>query len=145
MPQFDASGIVEALKCTLTPYADFDDVIPEPSDKQVGEFLTGLRRVMAQARDKLAAQGDVDVTDAAQVAKAIDELEPQEFVATAAELAALHAALCSGTPSKAQILKVPIRRRVHFYSWLQGEVLSPEAAPAGGSTPATRPPLRAAG
>lgn len=145
MPQFDAGGIVEGLECKLTPYADFDGVIPEPSDKQVGEFLAGLRQVLAQARDKVAAQEDIDVTDPAQVAKALDDLDPQEFVETAAGLAALHAALCSGTPSKAQILKVPIRRRVHFYSWLQGEVLSPEAAPAGGSTPATRPPLRAAG
>jgi hypothetical protein len=145
MPQFDAAGVVEGLECRLTPYADFDDVIPEPSDKQVAEFLTGLKRVMAEAREKVAARAPVDVNNAEQVAKALDDLEPQEFVDTAVTMAELHAALCSGTPSKAQILKVPIRRRGLFYQWLQNEVLSPEAAPGAGNAQAPRLPLRAAG
>jgi hypothetical protein len=133
MPQFDASSIVEPLQCKLRPYADFDDVIPEPSDQQVGVFLAGLKKVMTEANEKLGGAKDVDVTDREQVMAAIEELEPDDFVQVADEMAAIHAALCSGRPSKAEILSVPLRRRNAFYNWLQGEVLNPEAAPGAGN------------
>jgi hypothetical protein len=146
MPQFDASGIVEGLECKLRPYAEFDGVIPEPTDQQIGEFLSRLKKVLREAQDKLGRKDDteeIDVTDTAQVAKALDDLDPEDFVKIADEMAALHADLCSGTPSKAQILAVPLRRRNLFYQWLQGEVMSPEAASPGGNGQVRTLPRRA--
>ena len=98
MPQFDAFGVVEGLECKLKPYADFDGPVPEPSDRQIAEFLKGLKTLMSSALKT-----------------------------------GLHADLCSGQPSKEQILTVPMRRRQMFYQWLQAEVMSPEAATPGGN------------
>lgn len=144
MPQFDALGVVEGLECKLKPYADFEDVIPEPSDRQIGEFLKGLKELMSGALKTMGLEGDIDITDPAQSLKALDDLEPDKFVEVQDTMAGLHAGLCGeetdtegnvttpGRPSKAQILQVPMRRRNLFYQWLQGEVMSPEAAtPAG--------------
>jgi hypothetical protein len=157
MPQFDASGVVEGLECRLKPYADFDDVIPEPSDRQIGEFIKGLKALMSGALATMGIEDGLDLTDPAQMMKALDELEPDKFVEVQDGMAALHAALCGeetdpegtvtrpGKPSKAQILQVPMRRRNLFYQWLQTEVMSPEAAPGGGNGRVTVLPSRAAG
>lgn len=154
MPHFDAAGIVEPLECKLRPYADFEDVIREPSDKQVGVFLHGLKQVMADSR-KFArgedapedADGEETGTrvDPDELLQALEALEPGKFTEITDRMAGLHADLCSGHPSKTQILAVPLRRRVHFYNWLQNEVLNPEAAPGGGNAQVTRLPSRAAG
>lgn len=136
MPQFDASGVVEALECKLKPYADFEEVIPEPTDAQVGAFIAAMRKVLAEAREKAGRAGDVDMNDPAQVAEALADVAgdgAQEYAGDAERIAGIYAALCSGTPSKAQILAVPPRARALFFQWLQKEVMSPEAAPLAGS------------
>lgn len=156
MPQFDASGIVEGLECRLKPYADFDDVIPEPSDRQIAAFLKGLKDLMSGALATMGIGDGTDVTDPDQMMKALDDLEPDKFVEVQDGMAALHAALCGevtdgdgnvttpGRPSKEQILAVPMRRRMLFYQWLQTEVMSPEAAAPAGGGQANHLPLRAA-
>jgi hypothetical protein len=145
MPQFDADAVVEGLECKLKPYADFEETIPEPSDRQIGEFLKGLKELMSGALKTMGIEEDVDLTDPGQMMTALDQLEPDKFVEVQDTMASLHAALCSGRPSKEQILLVPMRRRNLFYQWLQGEVMSPEAAPGGGSARVTVLPSRAAG
>lgn len=145
MPQFDAEGIVEGLACKLRPYADFEDVIPEPADRQIAEFLKGLKEVVGSALKTMGIEGDLDVTDSGQMMKALDDLEPDKFVEVQDGMAALHSALCSGRPSKEQILQVPMRRRNLFYQWLQGEVMSPEAAAPGGNAQISILPRAAAG
>ena len=133
MPQFDAFGVVEGLECKLKPYADFDGVIPEPSDRQIAEFLKGLKTLMSSALKTMGVEDGTDVTDPDQVMRALDDLEPDKFVEVMDGMAGLHADLCSGQPSKEQILTVPMRRRQMFYQWLQAEVMSPEAATPGGN------------
>lgn len=145
MPQFDAEGVVDVLQCKLKPYADFEEAIPEPSDRQIAEFLKGLKDLMSGALKTMGIEGNPDLTDPAQMMTALDELEPDKFVEVQDTMAQLHSALCSGRPSKEQILQVPMRRRNSFYQWLQGEVMSPEAAPGGGSAQVTVLPSRAAG
>jgi hypothetical protein len=157
MPQFDALEIVEGLECKLKPYANFEETIPEPSDRQIGEFMKGLKGVMSSALATMGIEDGLDLTDPAQMMKALDELEPDKFVEVQDQMAALHAALCGeetdpdgnvtkpGRPSKAQILQVPMRRRNLFYQWLQSEVMSPESAPGGGNAQVTVLPSRAAG
>ena len=145
MPQFDAAGIVEGLECKLKPFADFEGVIPEPTDRQIGDFLAGLKKTFAAARESLGGlAGDADLTDSEQLMAAVDALDPEKYVQFQEQMAGLHAGLCSGAPSAAQILQVPLRRRQLFYQWLQGEVMSPEAATPGGNGQVTILP-RAAG
>ena len=145
MPSFDAAAIVEPIHVKLMPYAQFDEDVQEPSDKQLGAFLSALKKM--QAGGGLAAMGIeggfIDITDADAVMKAIDELEPDKFVEVMRDLADMHSKLCSGKPSVAQILAVPVRRRFALFAYLQGEVLSPEAVPAGGGQLTVLP--RAAG
>lgn len=133
MPQFDVSGVVEGLECRLKPYADFDGVIPEPSDRQIATFLKGLKTLMGSALTTMGVAEGTDVTDPDQMMKALDDLEPDKFVEVQDGMASLHADLCSGQPSKEQILAVPMRRRMLFFQWLQSEVMSPEAATPGGN------------
>ena len=145
MPQFDAFGIVEGLQCRLKPYADFDDVIPEPTDLRIATFLKGLKTVMASALTDMGVKEGTDLTDPAQMMGALDDLEPDKFVEVMDGMAGLHAALCReetdadgnvtkpGKPSKEQILAIPMRRRQMFYQWLQTEVMSPEAVTPGGN------------
>lgn len=133
MPQFDAFGIVEGLQCRLKPYADFDDVIPEPTDLRIATFLKGLKTVMASALTDMGVKEGTDLTDPAQMMGALDDLEPGKFVEVMDGMAGLHADLCSGKPSKEQILAIPMRRRQMFYQWLQTEVMSPEAVTPGGN------------
>ena len=156
MPQFDALGVVEGLECRLKPFADFEETIPEPSDRQIGEFLKGLKELMSGALKTMGIEEDVDLTDPAQMMTALDQLEPDKFVEVQETMASLHAALCGeetdaegnvttpGRPSRAQILAVPMRRRNLFYQWLQGEVMSPEAATSAGNAQVMSLP-RAAG
>jgi hypothetical protein len=143
MPQFDVNGIVEGLECNLKPHADFEGLIPEPTDRQVGEFLAGLKDAMRESREKAATRQEVDVNDPEQVARAVDEMDPEEFVRTAEVMASLYSALCSGTPTKEQILSVPRRARLAFYRWVQGEVLNPEAVTPAGKTQDVTLPQRA--
>jgi hypothetical protein len=136
MPQFDASGIVEALECKLKPYVDFDEVIPEPTDAQVGAFIAAMRQVLQEARDKAGRVGEVDMNDPTQVAEALGDIAgdgAKEFTDSAERTAEIYAALCSDKPSKSQILAVPPRARALLFQWLQKEVMSPEAAAPAGS------------
>jgi hypothetical protein len=153
MPQFDAESIVDPLNVRLEPHVPGFGwrVIPEPSDLQVGQFLAGLSKAIAESRKKLKDAGDIDVNDREQLMAAMEDLEPDEFVKAADDFAALHAGLCAGPPgsepvlTKAHLLAIPIRKRNHFYNWLQGEVLNPEAAGGGGSELVTTQPPAAAG
>ena len=57
-------------------------------------------------------------------------------------MAGIAAGLCSGEPSKDDILRLPPRIRAMFLAWLQREVMSPEAAPGGGSSAGEDPAVR---
>lgn len=137
MPLFDAGSVVEPIHVRLMPFAEFDADIREPSDKQLGEFLAGIRTLMGGGA--LAAMGldgaEIDTRDPDAMMTALDALEPGKFVEVMTELAELHSKLCSGKPSRSQILSVPIRRRMALYAYLQGEVMSPEPVPAAGGQP----------
>ena len=141
MPAFSAESVVEALDYSFLPYTDAKGTIREPTDKQIASFLTGVKKVVKESEDKLPST--VDAADPASVMDALDDLDPEDVVSLMGKMAGLYADLCSGDPSKAQILALPMRVRQQFFQWLQTEVMSPEAAPGAGKTP-VRPALRAA-
>jgi hypothetical protein len=46
MPGFKAQGVVEALDYDFNPYVAEKGTIPEPTDRQIAEFLSGMREVI---------------------------------------------------------------------------------------------------
>jgi hypothetical protein len=143
---FSAESVAEELGYTFT-YKVGDKVIPgpsgvidEPTDRQIAKFLTGVKKVVKESEDKLPSTADP--ANPASVTDALDDLNPEDVVSLMGKMAQLYADLCSGSPSKAEILALPMRRRQAFYAWLQQEVMSPEAGPgAGRARPSS--PLRA--
>ena len=132
MAGFDAGSVVEPLSYTFRPHVEAAGTIREPDDKQIAAFLTGLKEIGAEFRDKIPE--DVDTGNPAEILAAIEDLDTSVVLQVNAKLAGLYADLCSGAPSRSQVLALPPRIRTIFFSWLQQEVLSPEAVPGGGST-----------
>lgn len=136
MPAFDSGTVVEPLAWTFEKHVPgARGVIREPTDEQIAQYLTDVKAMTAKFRDQLPAGTDGD--DPAELLAAVDDLDPQVVLTVHQELAGIYAALCSGNPSEEVLLKLPLRIRVLFYQWLQGEVMSPEAVPGGGSAQAT--------
>ena len=79
MPSFDAGSVVEPIHLRLLPYAEFDADVREPSDKQLGEFLAGLKRLMRGGLASMGISGEVDTRDPEATIKALDELTPNIF------------------------------------------------------------------
>lgn len=148
MPKFEAASVVEELRYDFNPYVDAAGVIDEPTDKMVGAFMSeiqeltsgGLGRVGISQED-IAEAGD----DPEKIMNAVAGLKPDEVVKVMSDMAAAYAKLCDGKPSKAQLLKLPLRVRVLFFGWLQREVMSPEAVPPAGIAGVTPLPRAAGG
>ena len=143
MPAFSAESVVEALDYSFLPYTDARGTIREPTDQQIAAFLTGVKKVVKESEDKLPS--GVDPADPSSVMAALDDLDPEDMVSLMGKMAALYGDLCSGDPSKAQILALPMRVRQQFFLWLQTEVMSPEAGPGAGKARVTQLPRAAAG
>lgn len=148
MPGFNAATVVEPLdydfRTTENPKAPHG-VIKEPTDRQLADYLAGIKKLLAKFKGQLPESllgGDVNPVD---LFNAMDDLDPEVVVNFHADMAGLFAELCSGDPSKADILGLPIRVRAIFYAWLQQEVMSPEAAPGAGSGQVVTMPRAAAG
>lgn len=146
MAGFDAGSVVDPLDYTFKPDVDVEGVIKEPSDKQIAEYMTNVKNLVKDLKgklpDALLTGGDIDIT---QLFAAADDLDPGVVVDFHTQMAGLFAKLCSGEPSKASILALPIRKRVMFYGWLQREVMSPEPASGGGKQQGQTPQLKVAG
>lgn len=134
MPSFNAGSLVEALDYSFQPFHQDSGTVPEPSDKQIGAFLSGLKTLFSEA-SSLAALAELDQNDPAAMLDALNSLDGDDFVNLMASMCEVFGALCSGKPSAATLKKVPVRPRRLFFEWIQQEVLSPEAAPAAGMQP----------
>lgn len=136
MPKFDAGALASQLEFDFTGAGvDAKGIIPEPSDKLIGEYLDDI----VESFQKLAKLGDLaslDPTDPQALTAAMQAINGKEFVAALDDVAKAAAKLCGGTPSLAQIRKLPLRIRQHFFAYLQREVVNPEAGPGAG-TPGT--------
>lgn len=134
MAGFNAAAVVEPLEYTLRPHVDKAGIIREPTDRQIADYLAGFKKLIKDFRgqmpDGLVAGGTSDI---AAILTAVEDLDPEVILKFNAETAALFADLCSGDPSKDDILALPPRIRAMFLAWVQREVMSPEAAPGGGS------------
>jgi len=142
LPAFSAESVVEALDYSFLPYTDATGTIREPTDKQIASFLSGVKKVVTQSELTLP---NVDPDNPASVMEALDGLDPEDVVSLMGKMAGLYADLCSGDPSKAQILALPLRVRQQFFTWLQTEVMSPEAGPGAGRAQVRQLPRAVAG
>jgi hypothetical protein len=157
MPAFDAGAVVEALEWDFTGkqgtktvpgwprgLANARGVISEPTDAAIGRFLDGLKKLYSEAQKTLTADLPEDATPD-QMLEALSSVTGDAFVQLMADIAALFAELCGGSPSKDQLLLLPMRARVRFFAWVQQEVVSPEAGPGAGTAVVRSLPSAAAG
>jgi len=141
---FNAATVVEALDWTFEPFVKkAKGTVKEPTDDQIVKFLSDVKALVARLHEK--AEADVKSRDPADLVDAIEELDPSVVGEFHQELAGIFAALCSGEPTREQILAVPMRIRVVFYGWLRQEVMNPEAAPGAGNAQVTTLRSAAAG
>jgi hypothetical protein len=140
---FNSGTVVEPLDYDFTSHKGRKGVIKEPSDKQIAEYMTGIKVLVKTLQEKLP-EGMVGATDLAitDLMSAVDDLDPEVVINFHQEMAGMFSRLCSGDPSKDELLALPIRIRVVFYAWLQREVMSPEVVPGAGSN-VTKLPARA--
>jgi hypothetical protein len=143
MAGFQAEGVVDPLDYDFKPYVKASGTIPEPTDKQVGEFLSGIKKIIKDMEAEVPS--DIDPADTAAILAAIDDLDPAKTIEQMARMCKVYADLCSGTPTEQEIADLPMRIRSIFFQWLQSEVMSPEAAaPVGNGQVRKLPTARGA-
>jgi hypothetical protein len=136
MPGFVAADIAEPLEYDFTKYFDKAGVIREPTDKQIVTFQKAFRKEMLQAARELGAVRnlpDVADMDPDEFLAALEKTSLDDSEATIKRQAKLYADLCSSDPTAADLLKLPLRVRLGFYRWLQGEIMNPEAGAGAGA------------
>jgi len=134
MPKFDATEVVEALEWDFTAAGvKAKGTIPEPSDAAIGAFLDGIKKLYSSAQEGGLVPDLSGDLDPAQLMSALAALTGEAYVKFQADLAGLFAELCGNTPTKDQLLALPLRVRVPFFGWVQREVVSPEAEPGAGT------------
>lgn len=140
MAKFDAAKVVEELAYDFRPHCDKYGTVREPSDRQLADYMAQSKKLAASLKEKLP-EGilDSDSASATEMFDAVENLDPEIVVEFHQDMAGIFATLCSGDPSRDDILRLPIRIRVMFYAWLQQEVMNPEAVPGGGSNVTTLP------
>jgi len=135
MAGFVADGVVEALDFDFKPYVKASGTIPEPTDKQIAEFLKALKALAQEVQKDLPS--DIDMNDPASLLGALDDLDPEVMEKLTGKMGGIYAALCTNTPTEEHIIGLPPRIRTIFYSWLQQEVMNPEAVTGGGNAQVT--------
>ncbi len=135
MPAFDSGTVVEPLEWDFTAYNGGKGVVPEPSEKRLDKFITDL--AISQAKNAAQMAGvEAAGSDPEALLAAIAALPDGSLPSVLSVLTKPYADLCGGSPSAAQLGKLPPRVRLAFFTWLAGE-LNPEASGA-----ASRPALR---
>lgn len=142
MPGFNAATVVEPLNYDFrtkdNPGGRYG-TIREPTDRQLANYLSGIKELITRFKGQIPESLMSGSPDVSVLMDAVDALDPEVVVDFHAGLAGLFSELCSGEPSREDIIGVPIRIRGMFYAWLQQEVMSPEAVPGGGSNVTTLP------
>jgi hypothetical protein len=142
MPMFDAGAAVEALDWDFTKAGvKATGTIPEPSDRAIGDFLDGLKKLYTETR-KMVEAGEQAEASPGEMLEALNAVTGDMFVEQMKGIAVLYAALCSGKPGVDELLALPLRVRAKFYGWVMNEVVNPEAETGAGT--AVVKPLRAA-
>ena len=143
---FDAGGTIEPLDWDFSTIPNgppalknASGTIREPSDQMIGKFIDAQKALFTEASKKYEKVAELgDDPDAGDVMRALNDLSGDDVVKLLADTAGLYADLCSGSPTADQILALPLRARIAFFSWLDGEVVRPEAGSGGGNAQVVR-------
>jgi hypothetical protein len=148
VPTFNAGAIAEDLDYDFTDAGvkgtKGKGTVPEPSDRLIGDFLDEIKVLYEKAREAGLAELPEDATPDEMLA-AVTQVTGDKFVTFMADTAAIFARLCQNRPDAETLLKLPLRVRVAFYGWLQGQVVNPEAGPGAGTQVLRALPSQAAG
>jgi hypothetical protein len=129
VPTFDGGSAVEPMRCKL-PQSGFDGDIPEPSHVQVQAFLDAQRSELVRIRKE--NEGIPDDEDLEATLARIND--PEKAAAAHKRSAKIYADVCSGSPSAADLEKLPFRVFAVFTTWLNQVLLNPEAETGAGSS-----------
>jgi hypothetical protein len=130
---FDA-GQFGTLRYDFKAYKGIQGIIPDPSDQQIEDFMLGMRDTAKEFQAGDIDPETIDRLSAEELQDLMDDDQNMRVVAAQEAISELVATLCSGSPSKDQLLALPFRVRQAFLRWLQGKLLDPEAG-AAGTTP----------
>lgn len=141
MAKFNAGEIVEPLEYDFTRYGGSAGVIPEPTSKKVDEFNDTMRRYAAEAKKKISdatggkslsaiIQMDENSADAEEILDALEGLDSNMLSGQQETLAEALGKLCSGSPDKDQLLRLPFRVFAAFNKWMVAEIRPEKGTPA---------------
>lgn len=151
MAGFDANEVVNPLDWTFEPFVPgAKGRITEPSDAQIDAFTEGMQQLFKGLRqnfstEDLTAMGQGQITDPAKMLELLDKMSEVKAGAVSSDAAALYSRLCSGHPTKTEIMKLPRRIRNIFFEWVSNEVVNPEAGTAAGLAQVRHLPRAAGG
>jgi hypothetical protein len=139
---FNAGEVLPDLDWDFTKFGQGSGTTPEPSARQLRVYRKEFQSLMTAARGSLANEvearikaverGEVpDVISLDQALADMGQFSGDEPVVEAMEdtLCEMVAKVCSNTPSKEQLLGLPMRIRLAFFGWLNGQLLDPNFVP----------------
>jgi len=119
---FDA-GQFGSLRFDFTAFGGQTGIIPDPSDEKLEKFSQSYMELL----ERYGVGEGVDQNDPDAVAKAIEQNKDHSFVEQQGEMVDLIAELVDHSPSAEQMAKLPFRVRQRFLTWVQRELVNPEA------------------
>lgn len=128
---FDA-GEYGTLRYDFKKFGGIQGIIPDPSDQQLEDFMRGMR----DAAKEYSSDDDIDPEEmsAEELQELMDDDSSMRIKEAQDQIAGLVSELCSGSPTKEELLNLPFRVRQGFLRWLQGKLINPESE-AAGTTP----------
>jgi hypothetical protein len=139
---FDAASVVEPLDWTFVKITNDpadQGTITEPDDRMIDSLFKGLATLNKELQAKLQTAITVTPETAMEVVSKMPDGSESDFGVESylEELNHLFAAVCSGSPSAAQLARLPLRFRMPFFTWLMGE-LRPNNFGGASTTPALK-------
>lgn len=141
---FDAGSAVTALQWDFTAFGAGSGVAPEPSDVMIERFKRQQLRMATAMLEQVkltSSQLETDDQDieikklvpfkeAVEAIRAVDGNDELSQHANR-QMCEIIAQVLSDCPNADQIEKLPLRVRMSFFGWVNGQLLNPEMFAAG--------------
>lgn len=128
---FDA-GQYGTLRYDFKKFGGVQGIIPDPSDEQIEAFMRGMRDSAKEFGQDDSI--DVDSLSAEELQDLMEDDANLRLQEAQDRVCELLGELCGGSPSKEQLLALPLRVRTGFMRWIQEKLMDPESS-AAASTP----------
>lgn len=131
MPKFDASSIGGDLEYDFSRWNGPTGVVPEPPRSAVNSMMKSISAAFKETglRDQNEDDDSLTPEDVESTMSKVDDEEVFEKL-TIQLLDAL-AKLCSGSPSREDLEKLPYRPFMGFFGYLIGNLTNPEGSKPG--------------